>query len=62
MYTQQLHLNIAITAMVNQTALQSQPNASVDAQDDWTTTQEEVQARVSLMRHGALSLTHKNLT
>ncbi|XP_040823587.1 probable small intestine urate exporter [Ochotona curzoniae] len=46
MYTQQLHLNIAITAMVNQTALESQPNASVDAQDDWTTTQEEVQARV----------------
>ncbi|XP_040823589.1 probable small intestine urate exporter [Ochotona curzoniae] len=44
MYTQQLNLSIAITAMVNQTALQGQPNASMDTQDDWTATQDEVQA------------------
>ncbi|XP_058526249.1 probable small intestine urate exporter [Ochotona princeps] len=42
--TQQSNLSIAITAMVNQTALQGQPNASVNAQDDWNATQEEVQA------------------
>lgn len=51
MYTQQLNLSIAITAMVNQTALQGQPNASMDTQDDWTATQDEVQAIVSLMTH-----------
>ncbi|XP_012786141.2 probable small intestine urate exporter [Ochotona princeps] len=44
-YTQQLSLSIAITTMVNQTTLQGQPNASLDTQDDWNATQDEVQAK-----------------
>lgn len=55
-------MSIAITAMVNHTVLQSQPNASVDAQDDWNVPQEEVQAIVSLMIPWFLSLTHNNFT
>ncbi|XP_040823590.1 probable small intestine urate exporter [Ochotona curzoniae] len=44
LFTQNSNMSIAITAMVNHTVLQSQPNASVDAQDDWNVPQEEVQA------------------
>ncbi|XP_051711939.1 probable small intestine urate exporter isoform X1 [Oryctolagus cuniculus] len=43
-YAQQTNLSIAITAMVNNTALPSQANASLSSQDNWNETQTEFQA------------------
>ncbi|XP_049998377.1 probable small intestine urate exporter isoform X1 [Alexandromys fortis] len=45
-YTQQMNLSIAITAMVNTTAATSQPNASTDSQDFWNETVQESKAPV----------------
>lgn len=56
-----MNLSIAITAMVNHTALQGQPNVTINSQDDWNATREESQAIVSLVRQRALSLIHNNL-
>ncbi|XP_040839887.1 probable small intestine urate exporter [Ochotona curzoniae] len=39
-----MNLSIAITAMVNHTALQGQPNVTINSQDDWNATREESQA------------------